>query len=256
MCINVTGRRLIPADRPPRDVANLQHGAPGPARLEVIGVDSISELIEHFCDLIDATDFNATDEQWEALLAHDAVLYAACQRKGIKIPTTPPSMASTASGELRQMRQMGCTGLPYIRTLVGHRIVVTSEWQQTIRQLRAVLEAKQRKPRKSTGGKPRVEARVPKGKVLLGQALQFDWLTYIAQGNPNDENEAYHDWRVEHGLSGDFDVAPPKAKDFRRWFASTHTKAGRHPDDAVSLEAGFKLSDDDSRAIANWLKSQ
>ena len=113
-------------------------------------MDSLSKLIDQFCDLIDATESHATDEQWEALREHDAVLYAACQNQGIKIPTTPPSMASTASGELRQMRQMGCTGLSYIRTLVGHRVVVTSEWQQTIRQLRAVLESKQGK---RTGGK-------------------------------------------------------------------------------------------------------
>jgi hypothetical protein len=98
--------------------------------------------------------------------------------------------------------------------------------------------------------------KVPEGKLKLGQTLQFDWLTYLAPGKPNDENEDYHDWRVEHGLSGDFDVSRDKAKALRRWFAYDHLRGEKNEDDRISLEKGFKLSEDDKTAITDWLTSQ
>jgi hypothetical protein len=96
--------------------------------------------------------------------------------------------------------------------------------------------------------------KVPEGKVKLGQSLQFDWLTYLAQGKPNDENEAYNDWRIKYGLSGDFELSLDDAKKLRRWFKDTHLR--RHETAGVSLDDGFELSDDDKQAIAGWLKSE
>lgn len=99
---------------------------------------------------------------------------------------------------------------------------------------------------------------VPKGKILLGRTLQFDWLTYLDEGEPDDENEAYNDWRIDidNGLSGDFDVSAADAKALRRWFAYDHLRGEKNKDDRISLEKGFRLSDDDKTAINDWLKSQ
>lgn len=96
--------------------------------------------------------------------------------------------------------------------------------------------------------------KIPRGKILLGQSLQFDWLTYKAQGNPDDENEAYDEWRIDEGKSGDFELSLAEAKQWRNWFAHTHIR--RHGLDNVSLEQEFTLSDDDKAAIADWLKSR
>jgi hypothetical protein len=107
--------------------------------------------------------------------------------------------------------------------------------------------------RKTPGPAAKPGRTVPKGKILLGQTLQFDWLTYKELGNPDDENEDYNDWRIDR-LSGDFELSLGEAKHWRRWFQYTHCK--RHPTDAPKLDKEIELSDGDKAAITDWLKSQ
>lgn len=116
------------------------------------------------------------------------------------------------------------------------------------------LEAAAMKRRRQPTGNPMKKATrtTPKARIKLGQALQFDWLTYRDLGNPDDENEDYNDWRIYEGKSGDFELSLDESKKLRRWFTGTHLK--RHRTDEVSLDAGSELSDGDKQAVTEWLK--
>jgi len=108
--------------------------------------------------------------------------------------------------------------------------------------------SRKQKPRSKPGRK------ISSAKILLGQALQFDWLTYTNEVGPDDENDVYDDWRIEHGLTGEFGLSLEKAKTFRRWFTD-YTRQNRNPEHALELKGGFKLSEGDERAIIDWLDS-
>lgn len=119
------------------------------------------------------------------------------------------------------------------------------------RWIRHIEALKPETGQRKAGSKKRTRT-VPKGKILLGQALQYDWLTYQAQGNPNDENDDYRDWWIDNGTCADF-VEWEEAKHLRAWFVRTHCV--RHKDDVIKPSEELTLSEADKKEIVTWVKN-
>lgn len=142
---------------------------------------SAATLLAQFVQLVESVGEFPTDEQWNDLCELDASLYAACQRAKIDVPRAPPGTVNlSVDGRTeRQLKQLGCTGLYYVPTLIGLRIFARSEWWQVIRQLRAVVG----KAPKTPGKRGRKVVHDPKRDATMAD----HWAAAKASGSTKAE---------------------------------------------------------------------